>query len=73
MLITNLFKKTAELLKLIRLEKKSQEKLALKCGIDRKYVDIIEKGKSNISIGMLNKLCDGLEIEILDFFKRLSK
>ena len=73
MLITNLSKKTAELLKLIRLEKKSQEKLALKCGIDRKYVDIIEKGKSNISIGMLNKLCDGLEIEILDFFKRLSK
>ena len=73
MLITNLSKKTAELLKLIRLEKKSQEKLALKCGIDRKYVHIIEKGKSNISIGMLNKLCDGLEIEILDFFKRLSK
>ena len=74
MLITNLSKKTAELLKLVRLEKKiSQEKLALKCGIDRKYVHIIEKGKSNISIGMLNKLCDGLEIEILDFFKRLSK
>ena len=74
MLITDLPEKTAKLLNLIRREKKiSQEKLALKCGIDRKYVNIIEKGKSNISIGMLNKLCDGLEIEILDFFKRLSK
>ena len=74
MLITDLSEKTAKLLNLIRREKKiSQEKLALKCGIDRKYVNIIEKGNSNISIGMLNKLCDGLEIEILDFFKRLSK
>lgn len=74
MLITDLPEKTAKLLNLIRREKKiSQEKLALKCGIDRKYVNIIEKGNSNISIGMLNKLCDGLEIEIIDFFKRLSK
>tara|TARA_B110000037_G_scaffold2805_1_gene3198 strand:+ start:587 stop:811 length:225 start_codon:yes stop_codon:yes gene_type:complete len=74
MLIKNLSERVAKLLKLIRLEKKiSQEKLALKCNVDRKYIHIIEKGNSNISIGMLNKLCDGLEIEILDFFKRLSK
>ena len=74
MLITDLSEKTAKLLNLIRREKKiSQEKLALKCGIDRKYVNIIEKGKSNISIGMLNKLCDGLEVEISDFFTKLGK
>ena len=74
MLIKNLSEKTAELVYLIRLEKKySQEKLALKCGIDRKYVHIIEKGKSNISIGMLNKLCNGLEVEISDFFTKLGK
>ena len=74
MLITDLPEKTAKLLNLIRREKKiSQEKLALKCGIDRKYVNIIEKGNSNISIGMLNKLCDGLEVEISDFFTKLDK
>ena len=74
MLITDLSEKTAKLLNLIRREKKiSQEKLALKCGIDRKYVNIIEKGNSNISIGMLNKLCDGLEVEISDFFTKLGK
>ena len=74
MLITDLPEKTAKLLNLIRREKKiSQEKLALKCGIDRKYVNIIEKGNSNISIGMLNKLCDGLEVEISDFFTKLGK
>lgn len=74
MLITDLSEKTAKLLNLIRREKKiSQEKLALKCGIDRKYVNIIEKGNSNISIGMLNKLCDGLEVEISDFFTKLDK
>jgi len=74
MLITDLPEKTAKLLSLIRREKKiSQEKLALKCGIDRKYVNIIEKGNSNISIGMLNKLCNGLEVEISDFFTKLGK
>ena len=74
MLITDLPEKTAKLLNLIRREKKiSQEKLALKCGIDRKYVNIIEKGNSNISIGMLNKLCNGLEVEISDFFTKLDK
>lgn len=74
MLITDLPEKTAKLLNLIRREKKiSQEKLALKCGIDRKYVNIIEKGNSNISIGMLNKLCNGLEVEISDFFTKLGK
>jgi len=73
MLITDLPEKTAKLLNLIRREKKiSQEKLALKCGIDRKYVNIIEKGNSNISIGMLNKLCDGLDVEISDFFTKLG-
>lgn len=72
-MITELSKKTAELIKLIRLENKlSQEKLALKCGIDRKYVQIIEKGKSNISIEMLNKLCDGLNLEIDAFFLRIK-
>ncbi|MDC0875195.1 helix-turn-helix transcriptional regulator [Flavobacteriaceae bacterium] len=50
----------------------SQEKLALKCGIDRKYVQIIEKGKSNISIEMLNKLCNGLNLEIDAFFFRIK-
>ena len=46
----------------------SQENMALKCDIDRKYLYIIEKGKTNISCDMLQKLCKGLEVSMEDFF-----
>jgi len=46
----------------------SQEKLALLADIDRTYVHSIEKGDRNISIGIIQKLAQALEIEIVDFF-----
>jgi transcriptional regulator with XRE-family HTH domain len=46
----------------------SQEKLALLADIDRTYVHSIEKGDRNISIGIIQKLAQALEIEIADFF-----
>ena len=50
----------------------SQEKMAAKCDIDRKYLFTIEKGKTNISCDMLNKLCSGVELSMEDFFKLIN-
>ena len=47
----------------------SQEKLALKAEIDRAYMHSIEAGKTNVSIEILEKISNALEIEIIDFFK----
>tara|TARA_B110000037_G_scaffold1343_1_gene1492 strand:+ start:544 stop:771 length:228 start_codon:yes stop_codon:yes gene_type:complete len=50
----------------------SQEKMAAKCDIDRKYLFTIEKGETNISCDMLCKLCKGFEISIEQFFKNIN-
>lgn len=46
----------------------SQEKLALKAGIDRTYLAGIEAGKRNATIISLKKVVDALEITMKDFF-----
>lgn len=50
----------------------SQEKMAAKCDIDRKYLFIIEKGETNISCDILYKLCFGFELSMEDFFKLIN-
>ena len=53
----------------IRKEKSlSQEKLALKANIDRAYMHLIEKGKTNVSIELIEKIAIALEIDIKDLF-----
>ncbi len=46
----------------------SQEKLALKAGIDRTYLAGIESGKRNATIISLEKIINALEISMKDFF-----
>ena len=46
----------------------SQEKLALKANIDRAYMHLIEKGKTNVSIELIEKIAVALEISIKDLF-----
>ena len=46
----------------------SQEKLALKAGIDRTYLAGIETGKRNATIISLEKILTALNISIRDFF-----
>lgn len=46
----------------------SQEKLALKAGIDRTYLAGIESGKRNVTVISLEKIIKALEISIKDFF-----
>ena len=45
-----------------RRRKLSQETLALEAGIERNYVSLLELGKNSVSIQMLFKLCDVLEV-----------
>lgn len=53
----------------IRREKSlSQEKLALKANIDRAYMHLIEKGKTNVSIELIEKIAIALEIDIKQLF-----
>jgi transcriptional regulator with XRE-family HTH domain len=42
----------------------SQEKLAEKCGFDRTYISMIERGKRNPSFLNLLRLADGLDTSV---------
>ncbi len=47
----------------------SQEKFALKIGMDRTYFASVENGKRNISIVNLEKIANGLGISLSDLFR----
>lgn len=47
----------------------SQEKFALKIGMDRTYFASVEVGKRNISIVNLEKIATGLDITLSELFK----
>ena len=49
----------------------SQEKFALKIGMDRTYFASVEAGKRNISICNIKKIADGLGISISELFEGL--
>ena len=47
----------------------SQEKFAQKIGMDRTYFASVELGKRNISIVIIEKIANGLEISLSELFK----
>lgn len=49
----------------------SQEKFALKIGMDRTYFASVEAGKRNISIVNIKKIADGLGVSLSELFKKL--
>ena len=51
----------------------SQEELAEKSGLNRPYISAIEQGKRNVSLEVIEKLAEALEIEIKEFFEVLIK
>ena len=58
-------KKSGKRVKLLRIEKGwSQEKLALTADLDRTYVPGIEAGNRNVSIVVIEKIANALNIEI---------
>ena len=47
----------------------SQEKFALKIGMDRTYYSSVENGKRNVSIVNLKKIADGLNVSLSELFE----
>lgn len=47
----------------------TQEKLALKTGLDRSYIGGVERGERNISVLNLKKCADALKVDVTSFFK----
>ena len=68
----NIRLKFGERIKNLRIEKRlSQEKLAYQSNIDRTYISSIEKGKRNVSLEIIQKLSEGLEISVETLMKGL--
>lgn len=40
----------------------SQEEFARICGVHRTYMGLIERGETTVSIEILQKICDALEV-----------
>ena len=51
----------------------SQEKFALKIGMDRTYYSSVEAGKRNISLQNIQKIASGFNISISQFFCEMEK
>lgn len=49
----------------------SQEKFALKIGMDRTYFASVEAGKRNIAIVNIKKIADGLGVTLSELFEDL--
>jgi transcriptional regulator with XRE-family HTH domain len=63
-------KKFGEKVKGLRIEKGwSQEKLALAADLDRTYIPSIEKGERNVSITVIEKIANALDVEIIELLK----
>ncbi|MCL1891357.1 MAG: helix-turn-helix domain-containing protein [Coriobacteriia bacterium] len=65
--------KVGQRIRALRLERTdlSQEKFALKIGMDRTYFTSVEMGRRNISIVNLEKIARGLGITLEELFKGL--
>ena len=62
-------KKFGEQVKKLRLEKGlSQEALANEAGLDRTYIPSIEKGERNVSITVVEKIANALNVKISSLF-----
>jgi len=51
----------------------SQEKFALKIGMDRTYCASVEAGKRKIALQNIKKIADGFDITLADLFKGLRR
>ena len=50
----------------------SQEKFALKIGIDRTYYSSVEGGKRNVSLQNIKKIADGLGVSLSELFRGIE-
>jgi Predicted transcriptional regulators len=60
-------------IKTLRIERGySQEKFALKIGMDRTYYASVEAGKRNIALKNIKKIADGLEVSLEELFRGIE-
>ena len=60
-------------IKTLRIEREySQEKFALKIGMDRTYYASVEAGKRNIALKNIKKIADGLEVSLEELFRGIE-
>jgi len=70
---TKILKLLGERVKVKRAElKMSQEELAFKCGFDRTYISLVERGLRNISFTNLLILSEGLDTSISSLTKDIK-
>ncbi len=50
----------------------SQERFALRIGMDRTYLASVESGRRNISLQNISKIANGLEISISKLFEGIQ-
>lgn len=48
----------------------SQEELANRSGLHRTYISDVERGKRNIGLGNIYAIANGLEISMVDLFRK---
>lgn len=66
--------KVAQRIKELRLKTGlSQEGLSHLADLDRKYIGIIEKGNTNVSIQVLSQICEALDVSLSEFFEEFNK
>ena len=51
----------------------TQTDLALRAGVDRNYVSLIELGRNSPSVRMMYRLCDALDITPSDMLKDVER
>jgi len=65
--------KVAQRIKELRLKTGlSQEGLSYLAELDRKYIGIIEKGNTNVSIQVLSQICEALDVALSEFFEHFN-
>ena len=50
----------------------SQERFAIEAGIARKYMSDIENGKRNVSLDVIKRIADKLEISLSELFAKVE-
>ena len=51
----------------------SQERFAFEANIARKYMSDIENGKRNVSLDVIKRIADKLEIRVSELFQEVEK
>ena len=66
--INKIFGKRIELLR--KKQNLSQEELAFRCELHRTYIGAIERGEKSPTLKTIEKIANGLNVEIIELFKK---